>query len=66
MYFEFRYYQGIGFRLCDLLCEFKTHMRNGRWGDKWKKILESYPNGAITLDSKLVYCNKCKKCDSIS
>ena len=59
--FKFDYFEGVGFSLFAKQCHSRQYMRNGKWGEKWKKLIEEYPNGTATLNRMLCYCEQCKK-----
>ena len=59
--FEFDFREGVGFHLFSINCEAREHMKNGDWGEYWKKLIEQYPNGTAKLRNALCYCERCRE-----
>ncbi len=59
--FQYDFYEGVGFSLFRQQREARANMREGEWGDHWKKMIEQHPDGTATCRKVLCYCGKCKK-----
>lgn len=59
--FKFEFHKGVGFFLFSKQCNARSNMREGKWGEHWKKLIEKYPDGTATLCNALCYCKHCKK-----
>ena len=59
--FSYDFKEGVGFRLAAKEYKARTHMRNGDWGEKWKLLIEQYPDGTATYAKTLFYCEECNE-----
>ncbi|MBQ8317898.1 MAG: hypothetical protein IJX85_06140 [Lachnospiraceae bacterium] len=59
--FSYDFKEGAGFKDFSRTCDSRKQMRARQWGERWKALIEQYPDGTGVVERALCYCQECKE-----